>query len=146
MLRTVLAWIGYAGAFWLFGRALFAGAAPWFALAGTVYLASYLLGMLAIWAPGGIVVREAALVVQLAGPLGMPHALLLAGASRVWLVALEIVSAFVIVVISRTSRLVLSRPLANMRLLRRQRPLGATAAPGDGAAVMRSPASGHAVG
>ena len=57
-----------------------------------VYTASYLIGFLAIFAPGGIGVREAALAgllisLRLATPA---DAALLAAASRIWLTVVEI--------------------------------------------------------
>jgi len=97
VVRAALGWVGYGLAFWLFGRALFGDAGPRMWLAGTTYLASYLLGLLAVFAPGGIVVREGALVLQLKAAIGPDRALVLAVASRLWLVSLEIIGALTVV-------------------------------------------------
>jgi glycosyltransferase 2 family protein len=99
VVRAALGWVGYGLAFWLFGRALFGDAAPHVWLAGTAYLASYLLGLIAIFAPGGIVVREGALVLQLSAAIGSDRAIVLAAASRLWLVSLEIIGALTVVAV-----------------------------------------------
>ena len=99
VVRAALGWVGYGFAFWLFGRALFGDDAPHMWLAGTAYLSSYLLGLIAVFAPGGIVVREGALVVQLSAAIGSDRALVLAVASRLWLVSLEIIGALVVLAI-----------------------------------------------
>jgi len=104
VIRAALGWVGYGIAFWLFGRALFGAAAPHVWLAATAYLSSYLLGLLAVFAPGGIVVREGALVLQLKAAIGADRALVLAVASRLWLVALEIIGALVVVLIDAGRR------------------------------------------
>lgn len=102
---NVLSWIGYGIAFWLLAR----GVTPELAnaarqqeggslagvLAGfvTVYTVSYLWGYLVLIAPGGIGVREWALVTML-GALGFGSAAdawFLVLASRVWITVLEIV-------------------------------------------------------
>jgi glycosyltransferase 2 family protein len=99
VVRASLGWVGYGFAFWLFGRALFGDAGPHLWLAATVYLASYLLGLLAVFAPAGIGVREGALVLQLTAAIGADRAIVLAAASRLWLIALEIIGALTVVVV-----------------------------------------------
>ena len=86
-------WIGYGVAFWLFGRAILGADAPSLLLALGAYISSYVVGILAVFAPGGLVVRETALVATLGPAIGVDRALLLAIASRVWLVAMELVGA-----------------------------------------------------
>ena len=88
-----LGWIGYGFSFWLFGRAMLGAEAPGLAHALGAYISSYVIGILAVFAPGGLVVREAALVAALGPAIGVDHALLLAVASRVWLVAMELLGA-----------------------------------------------------
>jgi glycosyltransferase 2 family protein len=97
VVRAALGWVAYGVAFWLFSRALFGDAAPSAWLAATAYVASYLAGLLAIFAPAGIGVREGALVLSLQPAIGAERAFVLAVASRVWLVALEIIDAIVVV-------------------------------------------------
>jgi len=99
VVRAALAWVAYGFAFWLFGRALFGAEAPHMWLAGTAYVSSYLLGLIAVFAPGGIVVREGAMVVQLSSAIGSDRALVLAVASRLWLVSLEIIGALVVLAV-----------------------------------------------
>jgi uncharacterized membrane protein YbhN (UPF0104 family) len=96
LLGTVLGWVGYGMAFWLFGRALLSGAAPGPLLATTAFVASYVAGIIAVFAPGGIVVREAALVAALGGSIGAERAFVLAVGARVWLIALEIICALAV--------------------------------------------------
>jgi hypothetical protein len=65
-------------------------------LAAGTFVGSYVAGLVAVFAPGGIIVREAALVAVLSPAIGGETALLLAVASRLWLVALELVTALVV--------------------------------------------------
>jgi glycosyltransferase 2 family protein len=104
VVRAALGWVGYGLAFWIFGRALFGDAAPDLWLAGTAYLSSYLLGLIAVFAPGGIVVREGALIVQLSAAIGTDRAVVLAIASRLWLVSIEIVAAVAVLAIDWVAR------------------------------------------
>lgn len=89
---NVAAWIAYGVGFGLFWQALLGRGGGISMAALAVYTASYLLGFLAIFAPGGIGVREAALAgllvsLRLATPA---DAALLAAASRVWLTVVEV--------------------------------------------------------
>jgi hypothetical protein len=63
----------------------------------SVYAASYLAGFVALFAPGGIGVREGALVatMQRAGLASAPEAAVIALASRLWLTALEVVPGLI---------------------------------------------------
>jgi hypothetical protein len=97
-----LPWIAYGVAFWWFGLALLGDNAPSLGLAVGAHTASYVAGIVAIVAPGGIVVREAALVAALSPAVGGEHALLLAVASRLWLILLELVTAVAILAWPRT--------------------------------------------
>lgn len=105
LLATVPVWASYGLTFWLFSRALFGDAAPSPLVAGTAFVASYLLGVLAVLAPGGLVVREAALVATLSPSVGGAGALVLAVASRLWLLALELVVTFATLAVHRLARL-----------------------------------------
>lgn len=91
-----LGWIGYGASFWLLARGLLGDAAPGVAVALGAYISSYVLGILAVFAPGGLGVREGALVVTLTPVLGLDRALLLSVASRLWLVLLELLGALVL--------------------------------------------------
>ncbi len=104
VLAMVVGWLAYGVAFWLFGRALLGSRAPDLLLAVGAFTGSYVAGLLAIFAPGGIVVREAALVAALSPRLGAPDAILLAVASRLWLLSVEILTAGVVVSVHHLRR------------------------------------------
>jgi glycosyltransferase 2 family protein len=97
ILANVASWLAYGIGFGLFWHGLLGrgGGAPAAVLA--VYTASYLLGFLALPVPGGIGVRETALVAMLVSLRLAPpaDAAVLATASRVWLTVLEIVPGLV---------------------------------------------------
>jgi len=101
---STLGWLGYGASFWLFARAVLGAAAPGPVLAATAFIASYVAGIIAVFAPGGIVVRETALVAALGSHIGREHAFLLAVSARLWLVALEILVAAVVIAVSRLAR------------------------------------------
>jgi hypothetical protein len=88
-----LPWVTYGVAFWLFGRGLMGAQAPVFTLAIGGFVASYVAGLIVVFAPSGLVVREAALVAALAPSMGGGPALVLALASRLWLLAVELITA-----------------------------------------------------
>jgi hypothetical protein len=100
----VLPWLAYGVAFWLFGRSLLGSEAPDLVLSIAAFTASYVAGIVAVFAPGGIVVREAAMVAALAPQVGSDHALLLAVGSRIWLVALELITALIALAAVRRGR------------------------------------------
>lgn len=89
----IIPWLSYGVAFWLFAVAFLGDAAPSVGVALTAYTASYVAGLIAVFAPGGIIVREAALVGALAPLLGAENALFLAIGSRLWLLVLEVITA-----------------------------------------------------
>jgi hypothetical protein len=96
---NVLAWLLYGVAFtWLVSGVIGESAgSPWQYIA--VYAASYVAGYLVLFLPGGIGVREGVMAVLLTS-LGLAtpkQALLIAGASRVWLTLLEIVPGLLFV-------------------------------------------------
>jgi glycosyltransferase 2 family protein len=90
---TAAAWILYGFGFEILARAV--GAASAGSPGGYVaaFTFSYLIGYLALLAPGGIVVRELALVeaLRILGLASPAEGLVLALASRLWLTVLEIV-------------------------------------------------------
>jgi hypothetical protein len=92
-------WLAYGVAFWLFGRAVLGAAAPDVVLASTAYVGSYVAGLIAVFAPAGLVVREAALVAALTPAVGGGPALALAVGSRLWLVGLELLTAVGVIVV-----------------------------------------------
>ena len=90
---NLLAWCTYGVAFAWFSRALVASAGDNWAGYIAVFAGSYLTGFLALLAPGGLFVREAAMVLALTrtGMASPADATVLAVASRLWLTALELV-------------------------------------------------------
>jgi glycosyltransferase 2 family protein len=100
----VLPWLIYAAAFWLFTRAVLGPTAPSLGIAGGAFVASYVAGIIAVFAPAGIAVREAAIVAMLAPVIDARHALLVAIGSRIWMIALEIFTAVAVVVLYRARR------------------------------------------
>ena len=107
----VLPWLIYAMAFWLFARSLLGESTPGLVVAGGAFVASYVAGIVAVFAPAGIAVREAALVAMLAPVVDSRVALMLALGSRLWMVALEIVMAAAVVAVYRARGRPARRPV-----------------------------------
>jgi hypothetical protein len=95
VIRCAGNWLIYGFAFWLFSRALLGQGAPSAWVAITCYVASYLAGLIAVFAPGGIVVREGAIIGLLQPSIGVEAATILAIASRFWQIAIEVTAACV---------------------------------------------------
>jgi glycosyltransferase 2 family protein len=89
---TATAWVLYGIAFALFAHGISPRATGTASSYIAVYTGSYLAGYLALFAPGGIGVREAVLVLAMPrfGLLSAPDAAVVAIASRLWLTVLEI--------------------------------------------------------
>lgn len=91
---TLGAWAGYGFALWLLARGVLAtphGLTPW--RAAGAFAASYVVGLLAVFAPGGVGVREGMLFGLLQPTLGAADAFALAVASRVLLTGTELAAA-----------------------------------------------------
>jgi hypothetical protein len=104
VLALVMPWVAYAVAFWLFALAMLNTSTPTFLVAGGAFVASYVVGILAVFAPAGIAVREAALVAMLTPAIDARSALVLAIGSRLWMIVLEIVMALVVIGAYRSRR------------------------------------------
>lgn len=91
-LRAVISWVAYGIAFQLFVRSILGSAAGATSSYIAVYASSYIVGFLALFAPGGAVVRESAMVTGMLrlGLCGQADALAVAIASRVWLTVTEL--------------------------------------------------------
>lgn len=89
IVANVIAWLGYGLALWLLARGLLPSAGLGLARAVAVFTASYLAGFLALFAPGGLGVREGLFILMLQGSLGVGPATALALASRVLLTITE---------------------------------------------------------
>jgi hypothetical protein len=92
VIRSVISWIAYGVAFQLFVRGVLGHAAGATLSYIAVYAASYIIGFLALFAPGGAVVRESAMVAVMLrlGLAGEADAIVVALASRVWLTVTEV--------------------------------------------------------
>jgi uncharacterized membrane protein YbhN (UPF0104 family) len=86
-----LVWGVYGLAFWLTARALFAVPVSELPRYVGVFSLGWLVGLVAVFAPGGVGVREAVITALLSGHLGQADAILLAGTSRVVLTAVDLV-------------------------------------------------------
>ena len=89
---TTVAWLLYGAAFAVFAYAITPRATGTAVSYVAVYTGSYLAGYLALFAPGGVGVREAVLVLAMPrfGLMPAPDAAIVAIASRLWLTVLEI--------------------------------------------------------
>ena len=85
---TTVSWVGYGLA-----RGTLGGATPSVAAATGVFAAGYVAGLLALFAPGGVGVREAMLVALLAPAIGSGGAIVLSVASRILLTLTEAAAA-----------------------------------------------------
>jgi hypothetical protein len=97
-------WILYGVAFWLFGIALLGSEAPGLGIATAAFVTSYVAGIIVVIAPAGLGIRELVLYSALAPILGARNALLLSLLSRVWLVAVEVVGALIVLSLPRPAR------------------------------------------
>jgi glycosyltransferase 2 family protein len=81
----------YGLAFWLTARALFAVPASQLGIYIGTFALAWLAGLAAVFAPGGIGVREAVIAALLSSRLGEAHAIVLAATSRIVLFAIDLV-------------------------------------------------------
>jgi hypothetical protein len=98
---NIVAWLGYGVALWLLSRGLVPNSGLGLRLAIAVFTASYLAGFLALFAPGGIGVREGLFILMLQKPLGVGAATSLALASRLLLTVAELGAAVPFLVFRR---------------------------------------------
>lgn len=106
VVSSVVSWIAYGVAFQFFVRGILGSAAGATTSYIAVYAASYLIGFLALFAPGGAVVRESAIVtgmVRLALS-GQADALAVAVTSRLWLTVTELTPGFAYMLIGKRGR------------------------------------------
>jgi uncharacterized membrane protein YbhN (UPF0104 family) len=97
VLANVAAWVGYGSAFRVLAYAFFPGSSGNWVDYLAVFTGSYLAGYLALIVPGGLGVREVAMVAGLTGLglTGVAEAWVLAFASRLWLTVLELLPGLV---------------------------------------------------
>lgn len=92
----VLPWLLYGIAFRFLALGLFGDAPSSWGFYIAAFTGSYVAGVIAVFAPAGLLVREAALITLLSPVLGNGDAVILAAASRIWLTALEVLAALTI--------------------------------------------------
>lgn len=98
------AWFLLGGSFWLCARGLVGVPDRDLPIYMGAFAVAWLAGLLAVYAPGGLGVREAVLVALLSGRLGAADALVVAAASRLILVVADIFLAGVATGAMRRSR------------------------------------------
>lgn len=99
----LLGWLTYGAAFWLFVRGLLPQAELSPVAAAGIFTLSYILGTLALFAPGGIGVRELVLISLLTPALGSGGALAVSVGSRVLLTLTEAAAALISLALGRNS-------------------------------------------
>jgi uncharacterized membrane protein YbhN (UPF0104 family) len=90
---TLASWVVYGISFWLLANGLLSGSELGLRSAVGVFSAGYIVGFLAVFAPGGIGVREAVFVTLLAPRVGSSDAVVLAVGSRLLLTLTELAAA-----------------------------------------------------
>lgn len=98
-----LGWLTYGFAFWLFIRGLLPETHLTYAAAAGAFTLSYILGTLALFAPGGIGVRELVMISLLTPALGSGGALAVSVGSRILLTVTEAGAALLTVILVRHS-------------------------------------------
>ncbi len=92
-IANVAAWSGYGLALLMLARGLLPGVGLSLSQAVGVFTCSYLIGFLALFAPGGLGPRESVFLLMLAGEIGLKPAAALALASRLLLTGTEVLPA-----------------------------------------------------
>jgi glycosyltransferase 2 family protein len=98
-----LSWVGYGLAFLAFTRGVAPQVIATPSLFIAIWTASYLIGYLFLFAPGGVVVREVAMAGALValGLAGPPEATFVALASRLWLTVWELLPGLLALLLAR---------------------------------------------
>lgn len=103
-LLYVPAWLLLSGSFWLCARGLVAIPAHDLPYYMGAFAVAWLAGLLAIYAPGGLGVREAVLVALISSRLAAADALVIAAASRLILIVVDVLLAGVATAAMRRTR------------------------------------------
>ncbi|PYP16417.1 MAG: hypothetical protein DMD54_09740 [Gemmatimonadetes bacterium] len=98
----IVPWLMYGTAFRLLAIGLLGSVAGSWGFYIAAFTGSYLAGVIAVFAPAGLFVREAALIGVLSPVIGGGDAAILAVASRIWLTALEIVAGITVLALPST--------------------------------------------
>jgi glycosyltransferase 2 family protein len=97
-------WLLLGASFWLCARGLVDAPATDLAFYMGAFAIAWLAGLLAVYAPGGLGVREAVLVAFLHGRIGAGDALVVAAASRLILIAVDLALAGISTAVMRRAR------------------------------------------
>jgi uncharacterized membrane protein YbhN (UPF0104 family) len=100
----LLSWVIHGTAFWLLARGLGLGGGLSLATAAGVFALGYILGLLALFAPGGVGVREVVLISLLTPALGAGGAVALSIASRLLLTLTEVAAPLGVLLITRGAK------------------------------------------
>jgi uncharacterized membrane protein YbhN (UPF0104 family) len=98
---ALISWVAYGVAFWMLANGMFETVDLSLIQATGVFAAGYIVGLLALFAPGGVGVRELVYVALLAPVVGSGGALGLSIAARLLLTATEAVAALVALTMDR---------------------------------------------
>jgi len=101
---TLVSWMTYGVGFWLVARGLLGADTLGIREAIGIFAAGYLAGLIALFAPGGVGVREAVYLAMLAPHVGGGGAVALAVGSRLLLTLTEIMSAALAAALRTTKR------------------------------------------
>lgn len=97
---TALAWIAYGIVLHLFTAGVL-GVDLGIGTSIGAFTASYLLGLIAVFTPGGLGVREGALYLLLTGPIGHGGALVVSFGSRILMTVTELLAALIALPLTR---------------------------------------------
>jgi len=97
-------WVAYGVAFWLTARAFYAIPATDGLYFTATFALGWLVGMVAVFAPGGIGVREAVLAGLLGPRVGHTEALVIAGMSRIFLTGADLAAGGTALLLARFNR------------------------------------------
>ncbi|MGH7528792.1 MAG: lysylphosphatidylglycerol synthase domain-containing protein [Gemmatimonadales bacterium] len=100
----LIGWVTYGVAFWLLVRGLLPDPLLSLPAATGIFTFSYILGTLAVFAPGGLGVRELLLVSLLTPPLGTGGAVAVSVASRIFLTLTEAAAAGITIVTGKPAQ------------------------------------------
>ncbi|MBA2290952.1 MAG: flippase-like domain-containing protein [Gemmatimonadales bacterium] len=103
-LPSLIAWLGYGTALFLLVRGTLPGVQLGWGTATGAFAASYIAGYLAVFAPGGLGVREGTLILILGPVVGQGNAIAIAFASRLTLTINELGAALPLLVFGRSTR------------------------------------------
>ena len=90
---NALAWVAYGGFLWLLARGVLPQVRLDLAEATGAFAASYIAGLLLLFAPGGFGVRESVMVWMLQDRIGLGNAAALAAVSRIGMTVADILAA-----------------------------------------------------